>query len=152
LSDPSWPIAFPNLTTLHVEFFLDFPEVFRSILKYILTRLASLVHLNLYSNEDMKSTENVYIANSAWDCWDLLTGGAPTLLQKSNLSHLELVQELGELEEPVNGVYQIASLRNMRSKSRKSSFNSTKKYYKSSHLFHVLIELFKTLFILNFKV
>jgi len=115
LMDSTWQNLFPNLTSLHIGCYSDLSEIFRSILRYILARLTGLFNLNLYFTENTRSTTlNSYIPNSSWNSWDLLTGGFPVSFQESILSREDLFQEIDVQEEPLNGIYQIPSLQNMR--------------------------------------
>jgi len=119
ITNPSWSTSFPNMTTLHAEFYWDLPEAFRSTLRFIFTNLTCLEHLNIDFPENLKRpVHNSYIANSSWDSWDLLTGEVPPSFRETILSDQETVYDFGVEEEPVSGVYQEPSLRNMRSKSR----------------------------------
>jgi len=105
-----WSIAFPNLTSLHIEFDLIRNSDFRTTLACILTYFTTLIHLDLdITRSYSQCTEPGHEAmDSNFSYWDLLTGRACESLRKNSS-----VQIHGTTEAPRNGICRIPSLRNM---------------------------------------
>jgi len=109
MSNPSWKTNFPALTILRIDLNPEAcTEELRTTLGFILTHFIGLVHL-VFSSE---------FSPDSFDYWDLLTGGAPrsfdNLRTLLSLSDEVLTQEVGVAQEPVNGIYSLPSLRNLR--------------------------------------
>jgi len=123
--NPSWRRAFPNLKSLQISFDVQKEEFLYPTLSFILRHFTQLLDLDLGLSS--------YAINYGWcrwrsfvlprwlkpitesNCnyWDLLSGGAP--LKRVDLSSDPvLVKEFADPEQPVNGVYSLPSLRNMK--------------------------------------
>jgi len=106
MSDPAWSTVFPNLASLHISAGSFSGEFVYPTIHFILTHLTRLLHLDLKFS---------YSENQNIDYWDLFTGGAPRPQRgrRFESSLRKLVRDAGDAEEPVNGIYQVPSLRNM---------------------------------------
>jgi len=110
-TDPSWRFKFPNLTSLYIVLESDL-ELNYPTLKFILTHLYQLIDLSV---ELTTSKMFAYPGPMAHCCdhWDVFTGGAHSILQKLVLDD-DFSEKVGDLREPVKGIYQVPSLGNMR--------------------------------------
>jgi len=109
ISDRPWKVISPNLTSLRLA--LVKYEIVRPTFQFILTHLSQLVHLDLNLHFNYRGRGD---SNSS-DIWDVLTGKAPRSCDDlTTLLADVLVQNVKAAEEPVNGIYSIPSLRNMR--------------------------------------
>ena len=115
LKRPSWKFAFPNLTSLRIEFDHRMARVFRSTLTYILTHLTNLEHLDLdvVNGWVRKKRSKSFRPLKEWGCWDLLTGRVPRPGQNHN-SKLVARTAFRAPKKRVNGIYRVPSLWNMK--------------------------------------
>jgi len=110
LESSPWSTILPQLRSIHLG------EIGSTVgnLSYILRYFYEITALRLH-NASFQIQED--------DFWSVLTGGAPRPLNRDDLLHGELSTEAGELPDHVDGVYQLASLRNLRGKSYGRALN-----------------------------
>jgi len=104
----SWPKILPNLSILHfmVSFYSDHCEEDGNNLAFLLRHFPHITVLKLVLG---KRTNQ--------DFWDVLTGGAPRPLSSHDLLYGNFGGKILEKEETVvGGIYQTASLQNLRCK------------------------------------
>jgi len=134
--EPSWDLVlvYRNLTSLQIQFKQHEGEVFRSALRNILTHLTQLVHLDLEVTFDFDSDRRESSPDSNWRCWDILTGGAvhPRPVLEFTLADWNMIPETSVPEKPVDGIYRVPTLRNMRGKHVMLIIN----YFRTFHVFN----------------
>jgi len=112
---------FPNLTSLQVEISPDLgsEKLYSDVLTYALTHLTQLQNLNLdvtrekrwhYRDRDHDHEHSQKDSSLSFDHWGILTGGAHEAYRNRGPGGFVA----GAQEEPVNGIYAVPSLRNMR--------------------------------------
>jgi len=122
LSNPSWKIILPNLCSLHIQFDYANERFTVPTLHYILTCFTQLVHLELEVAKPLPTSDQEGLSSespdnySTCDYWDLLTGRAPrpVLRFTDSMWDSRVPRKAGATIGPVNGIYQIASLGNMK--------------------------------------
>jgi len=107
LTNPAWRIVLPNLISLRIGTFEINEEIICSNIAFILTHLSNLVHLELdHSN-----------GSGMFDFWNVWTGGAPRVAKRHLLFNETFDADTNVLVEPVGGIYEVPSLRNMRGRN-----------------------------------